>query len=221
MWISDIKEFYFNIVSAWEILNSVMKGEMTRLDDARGFLHGARSRLAQSASEIRTFNNDKAAKLILSAESNFEDCWDAFYSEFNLLTPTNKVVEPISEIIAISDTLYRLPCSICGKTAVEFKIGYGRFDKEESLVFTGITHSRSFNKSLANELFTVLKNNDLLGVQNFLKKYHGYEGLDAYCPECNKIYCWEHYNAREEFDDGFYDCTYGECPYGHKRMIDD
>jgi hypothetical protein len=30
-----------------------------------------------------------------------------------------------------------------------------------------------------------------------------------------------HYNAREEYDDGFYDCTYDECPNGHIRMIDD
>jgi hypothetical protein len=23
------------------------------------------------------------------------------------------------------------------------------------------------------------------------------------------------------FDDGFYDATYGECPAGHERMLDD
>jgi hypothetical protein len=45
--------------------------------------------------------------------------------------------------------------------------------------------------------------------------------VDAYCPECDKIYCWEHYNAKEEYDGGFYDCTYGEYPKSHKRMIDD
>ena len=33
-----------------------------------------------------------------------------------------------------------------------------------------------------------------------MKQYHSYEGLDAYCPECDKIYCWEHYNATEEWE---------------------
>jgi hypothetical protein len=54
-----------------------------------------------------------------------------------------------------------------------------------------------------------------------MQKYHSFEGLDAYCPKCGKIYCWEDYKAREEYDDGFYDCTMGECPAGHRRMIDD
>ncbi|MFX1280585.1 MAG: hypothetical protein ACFFA3_14505 [Promethearchaeota archaeon] len=51
--------------------------------------------------------------------------------------------------------------------------------------------------------------------------YYSLEGVDAYCPECDNIYCWEHYNAKEEYDDGFYDCTNDECPKGHKRIIDD
>ena len=110
---------------------------------------------------------------------------------------------------------------MCGKTAVNFKIGYGRLDEKESLVFRGITLETSLNVELANVSFKILQNEDLLSIHNFMKRYHSFEGMDAYCPECDKIYCWEHYNAWEEYDDGFYDCTYGECPKGHKRMIDD
>ena len=76
-------------------------------------------------------------------------------------------------------------------------------------------------KNLANKLFKILKKEDLSEVHSFMKDYLCYEGIDAYCPECDKIYCWEHYNARVEYDDGFYDCTCGECPAGHLRMIDD
>ncbi|MFX1478459.1 MAG: hypothetical protein ACFFCI_10020, partial [Promethearchaeota archaeon] len=75
--------------------------------------------------------------------------------------------------------------------------------------------------TLAEKLFKLLQKKDLRGVHNFMKEHHTYEGLDAYCPECNKIYCWEHYNAKEEYDDSFYDCTMGICPKGHERMIDD
>jgi len=75
------------------------------------------------------------------------------------------------------------------KIAVEFKLGYGRFDKVESLVFTGITHSRSLSKDLSGILFEILKAKNISGVHEFMKHYHGYEGLDAYCPDCDKIYC--------------------------------
>ncbi|MFX0034569.1 MAG: hypothetical protein ACFE9I_02875 [Candidatus Hermodarchaeota archaeon] len=84
-----------------------------------------------------------------------------------------------------------------------------------------INNSKTFLYIARNGLSKVISELNILKVHNFLKKYHTHEGLDAYCPEYNKIYCWEHYNAREEFDDGFYDYTYGECPEGHKRMIDD
>ncbi|MBI4280420.1 MAG: hypothetical protein HY660_18360 [Armatimonadetes bacterium] len=28
-------------------------------------------------------------------------------------------------------------------------------------------------------------------------------------------------NSVEEWDAGFYDCSYGTCPNGHRRIIDD
>lgn len=124
-------------------------------------------------------------------------------------------------VFELSKTMYQIPCSICGKIAIEFKIGYGRFDKEESLVFSGITHSRSFSKKLSSKIFKILKAQNLKAAHEFMIQYYGYEGLDAYCPECDKIYCREHYNARVEWDDGFYDCTMGTCPRGHERLIDD
>ncbi|MFX1328348.1 MAG: hypothetical protein ACFE91_09400 [Promethearchaeota archaeon] len=40
-------------------------------------------------------------------------------------------------------------CFVCGKVAVEFKIGYGRFDEKEALIFRGITHETSLNLNLA------------------------------------------------------------------------
>jgi hypothetical protein len=125
------------------------------------------------------------------------------------------------KIYELSNTMYQLTCSICGKIAAVFKLGYGRFDKEESLVFSGITHSRSFIKRLSSEIFKILKAKNLKAAHEFMIKYHGYEGLDAYCPECDRIYCREHYNAKVEWENGFYDCTMGTCPYGHHRLIDD
>ncbi len=221
LWISDVKEFYYNTVSAWEMLKSVSKGKLNFLSNSKNFLHNARSLLAKIISEIRFFKEELVLNLITEIENSFERCWSAFYNEFNILKPEIKSTKPIKRVIKLSDSEYHLPCSVCGKISVECKIGYGRFDKNKSLVYSGITHSRSLSKSLANKLFNILKKEDLSGVHSFMEEYLCFEGMDAYCPECDKIYCWEHYNARVEYDDGFYDCTMGECPAGHRRMIDD
>ena len=221
VWISDAKEFYYNVVSAWEMLRATAEGNQKYLDSSKGYLYAGKNSLARSISELRTFDDKKADKLILKAEKAFNKCWEAFNFEYDILTTKKEIKASLQRVIKISDTEYHLPCSICGDISVDFTIGKGRFDKEEKLVFRGITHATSLNKELAEELFEILKRENFPEVHTFMKNHHGFEGLDAYCPKCDKIYCWEHYNAEEVFDDGFYDCTYGTCPNGHKRMIDD
>jgi len=221
LWIADVKDFYYNIVSAWEMLYSTTKGNLECLDNSKNYLHLARGQLAKSISELQFYKEESVYNLIKEVEFIFEQCWNAFHFEFAHLTPTKKKIEPIARVIKVSKSEYHLPCSICGKISVKFKIGPDWLDKHESLVYSGITHSRSLSKKLAIPLFEILDNEDISGVHQFMLKHHSFEGLDAYCPECDKVYCWEHYNAREEYDDGFYDYTYGECPNGHRRMIDD
>jgi len=223
IWTSDVKEFFHNTVSAWEVLTTITEGEpnLKNIDNSKSFLYAARNHLSKIISELKIFPSQKTSKLVEKAEKAFKECWDAFWIMLKDLLPEKEIVKPTKRVIKVSDLEYQLPCSVCGKSAVEFKIGYGRLDEKESLVFRGITLETSLNVKLANMLFKILQKKDLLGVHNFMKKYHSFEGVDAYCPECDKIYCWEHYNAREEYNDGFYDCTYGECPKSHKRMIDD
>jgi hypothetical protein len=45
-----------------------------------------------------------------------------------------------------------------------------------------------------------------------------------YCPQCDASYCQKHWIVSLQFDDdfpGWYDCAYGVCPAGHRRMVDD
>lgn len=45
-----------------------------------------------------------------------------------------------------------------------------------------------------------------------------------YCPDCAKNYCRNCWQATPLFDDdfpGWYDCTEGICPQGHRRILDD
>ena len=42
-----------------------------------------------------------------------------------------------------------------------------------------------------------------------------------YCPDCDLNYCRGDWNTFSIFDEGFYDCTIGICPYGHRYTVDD
>ncbi|MHA2399278.1 MAG: hypothetical protein ACXADU_10380 [Promethearchaeota archaeon] len=221
IWISDVKGFYYNVVSAWEMLRTTTEDlKVESLEKSKLFLYNAKSLLTKIVSQLNIFESRESSKLIKNAEVVFKGCWDAFWIVYRKLLPENELKPSSERIIKVSDLEYHLPCSVCGKVAVVFKIGYGQFDDVESLVFKGITHGTSLNIELAEVLFGILEQKSLLGAHEFMKRRF-YEGLDAFCPECDKIYCWEHYNAKVEYDDGFYDATYGECPQGHKRMIDD
>jgi hypothetical protein len=40
-----------------------------------------------------------------------------------------------------------------------------------------------------------------------------------WCPRCERVYCGSHWMQETFFDDGFFDCIYGTCPQGHRRML--
>jgi hypothetical protein len=42
-----------------------------------------------------------------------------------------------------------------------------------------------------------------------------------YCSDCDLNYCRADWHTFAVFDEGFYDCTIGICPSGHRRTVDD
>jgi hypothetical protein len=42
-----------------------------------------------------------------------------------------------------------------------------------------------------------------------------------YCPDCGLNYCHADWETFPVFDEGFYDCTIGICPRGHRHTVDD
>jgi len=42
-----------------------------------------------------------------------------------------------------------------------------------------------------------------------------------YCPTCKCVYCLEHWVVIPQYDEGYFDCSYGTCPEGHRRMTED
>ena len=50
---------------------------------------------------------------------------------------------------------------------------------------------------------------------------HRLDFAPFWCRGCEKPYCSRHWTTEVIMDEGFYDCTYGTCPLGHRSMIDD
>jgi len=221
LWTGDTKECYYSIAAAWQMLSSQTKNNNRFLDSAGNFLKAAESRLAQVSSELTSLDTKEARCLKQEVEESFNYCHLALSAELERLSAGKKNKKPTQKVIKAAENEYHLPCAVCGEIAVKFKIGRTKYDKKDSLVFSGITFSRSMEKDLAPQLFKHLEQENLSRVHAFMKKHYKREGLDAYCPKCGKIYCKRHYRTREEYDEGYYDCTYGTCPKGHKRIIHD
>ena len=72
------------------------------------------------------------------------------------------------------------------------------------------------------EVKKLLESKNLADLNYYLKMNCGFsEGMDAYCNQCDCVYCYEHYRTEVVFDEEFYDYTIGTCPQMHRRKIDD
>jgi len=221
-WVIDVKEAYFCIVAAWEMLHGISKDVKKYAPSAKAYLALGKSRLAQCTSELIVLGTE--GNLLSSKYTKvFEKCWNVINAELQGLIPITAVKPPTKRVIKVSDDEYNLCCSICGKVATSFRIGNDQFTKKQALICTGLVHKAAIRLTAAEKIFTWLDQEDIAHIHSFLKDTTIVfeEGLDAYCPKCDKIYCEDHYTIREEWDEGFYDCTYGTCPENHTRMIHD
>jgi hypothetical protein len=107
-----------------------------------------------------------------------------------------------------------LACAVCAAPAVRFDLNVDRSTGERKLRFSGITCA--FDLPLDDDVLAWARSQDASALHAHISG-----GMDAYCPACDRVYCRDHYQTDERYDEGFYDCTYGTCPRGHRRMIDD
>jgi hypothetical protein len=203
LWIGDAKEMVSSVVAAFQMLRSDPHA-------ARQFLNAARSRLERSCSEFR------ASDPVLEARTRaaFIKCEGLIAAEIGLPQQT-----PGRAVIRVSESHYEMPCSVCGAAAVKLFIGKDKIlsPDRDALQYQGIIRRVALDLALAPQIFAALDDGRLRRVHELVPD----EGVDGYCPECDRIYCGEHYRLEETFDEGFYDCTYGTCPEGHRRMLDD
>ena len=221
VWITDVKEVYYSIVSAWELLKGVSENRTKYADSAFKYLELAKSRLEQASSEIKILG-ETGIKLESDLRETFGVCWEQISTELENLVGKEEPKAPTQRVIKYSDEEYHLPCSVCGKIEAGFKIGAPKAGGKKKLYYIGIIKQGSFSLSDAKKIFRWLEEDKIAEVHSYVQgSIDLEEGIDAYCPKCDKIYCYKHYNVQEEWDEGFYDCTYGTCPLGHKRIIND
>lgn len=222
LWIADVKELYYSIVAAWELLSSVSDGNAENAEACLQFLTSAESHCRQVQSELKGLRSKKARALERRLMLTFEECRHRLAEIVHPFLPHREGAPPATAIVKAGDAEYHLLCSVCGEVSFVFRIGLTRFSRNECLVYEGITHAGGIDKKHAKTIFPLLDRNDPGAAHSFLVEHKLLdEGIDAYCPDCDAVYCRAHYHVSEEWDDGFYDCSTGTCPHGHHRIIDD
>ena len=114
------------------------------------------------------------------------------------------------------EEVYTLPCHACGDTAAVFDF------RNKATNYKGICHSMDLDPGLRKKILSFLEKEKVAEIHKLVKVMKKMEdGLDAYCPDCDRSYCKKHYNVNVIWDDGYYDYAEGTCPKGHKRILDD
>jgi len=219
-WVSDTKAAYYNVVGAWQMLNSCTRQKpedhAKKANNSLKFLNVAKSHLGQSASELRALNEKEALNLEKKWKKTFEKCYSSITKQLERFLDSSSDESPTEIIVKRDEGAYTLSCAVCGQVAIVI------IQRKKQFVYSGIVVETMLDNSLAKDVFRILDSKDLKSLHSYLKNDIQLEdGMDAYCPKCDKIYCATHYKPEEEWDEGFYDCTYGTCPEGHRRIIHD
>ncbi|GAB4315166.1 MAG: hypothetical protein Kow0069_16880 [Promethearchaeota archaeon] len=221
LWSNDAKEAFGRLRAAL----STIEGEAThdqpagREEAARRaseHLDGALSALEASCSEI------KDAGLLDRWRGAFEAGVAAVRAALTLLGAARTPRRPTTTVEKVGGERYAILCAACGQKAAEVTVEPFPFEHDPpTLVYRGLTFRRALGDDNREAAFAALERGDLEALHELVTRDVVAEGLDCYCPDCGAAYCREHYDLLERWDDGFYDCTWGRCPNGHERIVDD
>jgi hypothetical protein len=86
LWTADIKECYYSVVAAWQLLSSGAERKSQFPDSAKNFLKAAQNRLAQVSSELISLNTNDARRLNQEVGESFNSCYLALSAELDRLS---------------------------------------------------------------------------------------------------------------------------------------
>jgi hypothetical protein len=108
------------------------------------------------------------------------------------------------------------PCGLCEKPAATIRLA-----ADGEIVIDGLVCRMTMNVAPERQprVRAILETLDVRGLYALNDEWASF-----YCPSCGRSYCADHWQLDVRYDDdfsGWYDCTYGTCPMGHRRMVDD
>jgi hypothetical protein len=114
-------------------------------------------------------------------------------------------------------------CPACGDVAGQLVLQFFHLYGDVTLVIDGVVGQTTtwLSQEQARWLEEILKSGQARPLFDWNDEWASF-----YCAECARVYCRKHWETEVVFDDdpampGWYDCTYGTCPKGHRRIVDD
>jgi hypothetical protein len=120
-----------------------------------------------------------------------------------LARDTGSLLKEIARLLALRppallipvDEGYGIACAACGERAVTFQVKGGAVE---------------FNSISTVHPTTRLAHGGTPAVQD----------CDAWCPECARVYCREHYSVEAEWSGSWHTASFATCPLGHVREFE-
>ena len=123
--------------------------------------------------------------------------------------------QPAATIVR-QDEGHVLLCAACGESAVTFRSQAGSICAQSISNVYGTTW---WGGETGQRLAQLLSEGNARAVLDYLASPDR-QHCPAYCPECDRVYCREHYAVDEEWSDSWYTAGYATCPLGHEREFE-
>lgn len=164
------------------------------------------------ASLISVLVTESAANT-LNCAVKLQDALDKLLNQMQIDEPDPYDGEPYPH--------FEFDCAKCNHPALELTLipedaRHPTQGGRNEAVLCGHGEQRYLKPGESQAVFDRLQKGDLEAMVSML------DAARIYCRHCQLLYCWDDWNNKERiYDEGYYDCTRGVCPQGHKGVIDD
>lgn len=207
------------------------KAVAERVNDLIEALTAARAALAEDGPAAL----DQAASKLVYCHWASGSAWRRYLIELNEFEVAEKIsaaladdVRPIAGEVARRLAVHSalaftrrngggaLACAVCGRDAVTFSaIELGM----RCSTLSPINAGPECRGELALRLAALLDAGDARAVVELLTGPDG-PGCDAYCPECDRVYCKDHYAVETIWSGSWHEATNATCPISHPREFE-
>jgi hypothetical protein len=109
---------------------------------------------------------------------------------------------------------YFFGCSICNKPVIKIDI------QNQIIMIESILKRFSILVSDIDKIKNIIRKKEFKKIDKILES-KGYDGLDFYCPQCDKIFCLRHYEFFQIYAyDGQEEYIIARCPNNHEKIVE-